>query len=87
MSRKGRGSTPMWGPGGLTETYRSLFKGEGRSIVVLGGVSFAGGLCEALMLVVLAKLAFAIGGDAKQLDGLGPLDAYDLSKAGHSSAI
>ena len=70
---------PLRGPDGLIEIYRDLFSGEGRSIALQAAVSFLGGMCEAVMLVVLAKLAFAIGGTDSTLAGLGPLDRFDLS--------
>lgn len=65
---------PVRGPDGLIETYRDLFVGEGRPIALQAVVSFLGGMSEALLLVVLAKLAFSIGGTEDQLSGLGPLD-------------
>ncbi|MBX3284077.1 MAG: ABC transporter ATP-binding protein [Actinobacteria bacterium] len=73
------GSSQLFGPNGLAASYRSLFEGEGRNIVLQAVVAFVGGLCEALVLVVLAKLAFAIGGDDQQLSGLGPLQSIELS--------
>ncbi len=81
--RSPRGSTRMRGPDGLVASYRSLFTGEGRAIVLQGTVAFLGGLCEALVLVVLAKLAFSIGGETNELSGLGPLESYELSVAGY----
>ena len=66
-------------PKGLIATYRPMFRGEGRAIALQAFIAFAGGLSEALLLVLVAKVAFAIGGDGDQLEGIGPLNSLKLS--------
>ncbi|HWJ63302.1 MAG TPA: ABC transporter ATP-binding protein [Acidimicrobiales bacterium] len=64
----------------LLAIYRPLFVGEGRAIAVQAFIAFLGGMAEALLLVLVAKVAFAIGGDDQQLaEGLGPLNDLNLS--------
>lgn len=70
------------GEDGLIAAYRPLFAGEGRSITVLAIVGFIGGVAEAALLVVVAKLAFAIGGDSSLTEGLGPVSTLRLSVPG-----
>jgi ATP-binding cassette subfamily B protein len=77
-ARSATRGTQLRGPDGLIQTYRPLFAGEGVHIGLLAVVSFVGGMTEAVLLVVLARLAFAIGGDESQLGGLGPLQSIDL---------
>lgn len=77
-ARRPSKGTALRGPEGLIQTYRPMFKGEGAHVAVLAAVSFAGGMTEAVLLVALAKLAFTIGGDGDQLDGLGPLRSIEL---------
>jgi len=67
------------GPKGLITTYRPLFVGEGGAIALQAIIAFFGGLAEAVLLVLVAKVALAIGGDAEDLGGLGPLNSVDLS--------
>ena len=66
-------------PGNLFTIYRPMFEGEGRAIVVQSMIAFVAGLSEAVLLVLVAKVALAIGGDASDLGGLGPLNSIDLS--------
>ena len=71
--------TKLRGPDGIIAIYRPMFEGEGRAIWGQAIVSFFGGMCEALLLVVLAKLAFGIGGGGGDLEaGLGPLKDLHL---------
>ncbi|MGN6695593.1 MAG: hypothetical protein ACTHN0_15550, partial [Aquihabitans sp.] len=67
------------GPRNVFAVYRPLFKGEGRAILVQALVAFVAGLAEAVLLVLVAKVALAIGGDESDIGGLGPLDSVDFS--------
>ncbi len=64
------------GPKGLIAIYAPLFRGERGPIIFLSVLSFLGGLGEAALLVVVAALAFSIGGSGKSAGGLGPLDRF-----------
>lgn len=66
-------------PAGIIKIYAPLFRGERRAITFLSVLSFLGGVSEAMLLVVVARIAFAIGGDAGSVGGLGPLGRIDLS--------
>ncbi|MEZ5323251.1 MAG: ABC transporter transmembrane domain-containing protein [Microthrixaceae bacterium] len=59
--------------GGLITVYRPFFEGKAPALTALSVSSFIGGLAEAGMLLVLARLAFQIGGSpvAKHGTGLG----------------
>jgi len=63
---------------GLVEVYRPYFAGEARSIGLQAVAAFLGGMAEAVLLVVIARLAFSIGGDASPSVGLGPLDQVHI---------
>ncbi len=49
---------------GIWSSILKLFKGEYPALVGLSLSSFVGGLCEAVLLVLIANLALAIGGSA-----------------------
>ena len=49
---------PIW------PTIRKLFRGEYAALVGLSASSFLGGMSEAVLLVLIANLALAIGGDS-----------------------
>lgn len=66
-------------PRNLIATYRPLFDGEGRAIALQAIVAFFAGISEAVLLVIVAKVALAIGGDGGDLSGLGPISSVDLS--------
>lgn len=51
----------------MWSTLRTLFRGEAPSVVATSVASFLGGLSEAALLIIIANLALAIGGDG--LDG------------------
>jgi ATP-binding cassette, subfamily B, bacterial len=48
-----------------------LFRGEFLSLVAVSAASFLSGLCEALLLVLVANLALSIGGQPEDLDSAG----------------
>jgi len=69
------------GEGGLLSIYGPLFEGERNVIILLGVVSSIGGASEAALLVIVAKLAFAIGGQGNQAGSLGPITDIRVTTA------
>ena len=67
------------GEGGLLAIYSPLFRGESKVITLLAIISFLGGIAEAALLVVVAKLAFAIGGQGELTAGLGPISNFEIT--------
>jgi ABC-type multidrug transport system fused ATPase/permease subunit len=63
----------------LWRIYQPFFVGTSGQMVLLSACSFLAGLAEAALLVVLARLAFSIGGDTSLKSGLGPLKSVRLS--------
>lgn len=63
---------------GLVEIYRPYFRGQGWRLGALALSSFLAGMAEAALLVVVASLAFQIGGSANAATDLGPLKDLDL---------
>jgi len=66
---------PMW------RTMASLFRGEYPSVTAVAICSFVGGLSEAALLVLIANLALAIGGDGdtSQQSGIFGFSSSDTS--------
>jgi len=73
MAEKRSKRINMRGEGGLLSVYVPLFKGERNTIILVAIVSSIGGASEAVLLVLVAKLAFAIGGQGNLAGGLGPI--------------
>lgn len=63
---------------GLIKVYRPFFRGELWRLTTLAVSSFLAGLTEAVLLVLLASLAFRIGGDDAASIDLGPLKDLGL---------
>ncbi len=63
---------------GLFAVYRPFFRGQGWRLGALSVSSFLAGMAEAALLVLLATLAFRIGGDDAAAVELGPLRNLDL---------
>ena len=68
---------------GIWSTILKLFRGEYPSLFGLSVSSFLGGICEAVLLVLIANLALAIGGNATaagktSVFGLSGLDTRSL---------
>lgn len=62
------------------ETFRPYLAPHLRSLLVLGVASFLGGISEAALLVVLARLAVSIGGvEGGISEALGPFGEVDLT--------
>jgi ATP-binding cassette subfamily B protein len=81
MKMRSKNAPRMFGAGGVVATYKPLFAGEGLAMAVLSALSFVGGLAEAGLLYSLAKLAFAIGGDATKQAAFGPLGSIHFTVA------
>ena len=66
----------------LWSVYRPLLNGWEGSVIVMAVASFLSGMAEALLLVLLANLALAVGGTSSGADlaaSLGPLGSIDLT--------
>ncbi|WP_426574246.1 ABC transporter ATP-binding protein [Aquihabitans sp. McL0605] len=66
----------------LLNTYRPVFEGRKRYLVIMAGASFIAGASEGFLLVMIANIALVIGsqGDASVLgSGIGPLSATALT--------
>ena len=66
---------------GIWSTILKLFRGEYPSLVGLSVSSFLGGMCEAVLLVLIANLALAVGGSAT---AAGKTSVFGLSGLGTS---
>lgn len=66
----------------LRTIYRPFCKGKGPALAAMSASSFFAGIAEAMLLVVIAGIAFSVGSEADSaspLEGaLGPLGAFDL---------
>lgn len=64
----------------LRDLFRPVVAGRRRRFALLVLLALCGGLCEATVLVLIARIGFAItGGDDRVDVGLGPLGGLDLS--------
>ena len=80
MATKRAAKVKIRGEGGLLSVYIPLFEGERNVILLLAVVSFIGGISEAALLVVIAKLAFTIGDQGQSVaSGLGPVSTIRIT--------
>lgn len=65
----------------LLSLYRPIFVGKGFVLAAMASSSFAAGVCEAALLVLIANIALAVGaaGDVAVVSDLGPMSALSLS--------
>jgi ABC-type multidrug transport system fused ATPase/permease subunit len=64
----------------LRQLLPPFLRGHRRQLVLLGGASLLGGLAEAAILVILARVAFAVASDSEDVSvSLGPIDGLALS--------